>query len=296
MSRTPVPRYLEKHQSGNWRVSTCMLPNRGVVAVYEQGPPDAPPLFLYHGSPGGTRGSWDSLARGLADDFHLIAIDYPGHGMGKRPASGFRADPFSFDTVVEDAVAVLDAKGIEKATLMGYSLGGIPALLTARKHPERVSGLVLCSTALRYPRLRSTPLLERIAGRRTHNSHGEQNCSTRIPARVLGRLDEFLRTSVRAAAQAELASEAFDARPWIGEITVPSAVVISGNDSVVGEAAQEELAAALPNALTLHIPGRRGHLAIPFSSPSTKRAVRDLCLRVSSGLSPSLNRAGGGLH
>ncbi len=258
-------------------MSQCTLPGREQVAVYEQGPPDGPPLLLFHGSPGGSLGSWSSIARGLSDTFHLIAIDYPGHGAGPRPAQGFRGEPFSFDTVVEDAMAVLDARGIGKVTVLGYSLGGAPALLFARHHQDRVQGLVLCSTALRFPRIRSAALLERIAGTSGSTPRSVTRRSAGIPCRIRGRLGEVLRTNIRAAAQAELAAEAFDATSWIREIRVPTAVVISHNDSVVATASQEELAAA-SGAKRVLLGGRRGHLAIPFSSAATRKALRDVCL------------------
>ena len=281
MTARPSQSTHETYRVGEWQVSYSTLGNRERVAVYEQGPPDGPPVLLFHGSPGGTVGSWTSLARGLSDTFHLIAIDYPGHGTGARPTRGFRAEPFSFDTVLEDAVALLDARGLTQVTLVGYSLGGVPALTFARAHPERLNGLVLCSTALQFPRLRSTPILERIAGSAPTTKHASDMNTKHIPSRIIGRFHEVLRTNLRAAVQAELAAEAFNATSWIEDIKVPTAVVISENDSVVSTASQEELAALLPSASCARLPGHRGHLSIPFASSATREVMRNICPHMS---------------
>ncbi|MGY4742624.1 alpha/beta fold hydrolase [Streptomyces sp. ATMOS53] len=101
-------------------------------------PATAPPVLLLHGL-AGHLGEWDDLtARLLADGHRVVRYDARGHGASTRtPADMTRA------AAVRDAVALLDGLGLPPAILLGQSLGGLTALLTAAAHPSRVSSLIL---------------------------------------------------------------------------------------------------------------------------------------------------------
>jgi pimeloyl-ACP methyl ester carboxylesterase len=71
----------------------------------------------------------------------LIRFDKRGTGLSDRPPG-----PQALEERMEDAHAVLDAAGVERADVLGWSEGGPLALLLAAKHPERVLSLVLCDT------------------------------------------------------------------------------------------------------------------------------------------------------
>lgn len=83
-------------------------------------------------------GEWDAVARRLSPRFRVLALDQRGHGSSERlPGDVSRG------ACVADVVAVLDELGLESAVLVGQSLGGHTAMLTAAAHPDRVRGLVL---------------------------------------------------------------------------------------------------------------------------------------------------------
>jgi pimeloyl-ACP methyl ester carboxylesterase len=91
---------------------------------------------------------WRHVVPALAADHDVIAIDLPGFGESDRPAPGvYRYDATAFS---ETVIGVLDALAIERATLVGHSMGGGVALHTAARRPERVDRLVLVD-ALVYP-------------------------------------------------------------------------------------------------------------------------------------------------
>ena len=80
----------------------------------------------------------------LGEHFNVVAVDMRGHGRGIRNGRRFRlAD------CADDAAATLDVLGTGPVIAVGYSLGGPVAQLLWRRHPEKVDGLVLCSTAHR---------------------------------------------------------------------------------------------------------------------------------------------------
>jgi 3-oxoadipate enol-lactonase len=87
---------------------------------------------------------WDALAGPLAERGRVVRIDQRGHG-----GSGAPPGPCTREDLARDAIAVLDALAIERAILVGHSVGGIVAMAAALAAPERVVGLALIGTASR---------------------------------------------------------------------------------------------------------------------------------------------------
>lgn len=119
------------------------LPRSGLsVFVFEAGPPAAPPLVLIHGL-GDEADTWRHVFAPLAERRRVIALDLPGFGRSDRPRRAYTL-PWLRDVIVE----LLDALGLERAALLGHSLGALLAQLTALEHPARVSRLVLVGGSL----------------------------------------------------------------------------------------------------------------------------------------------------
>lgn len=98
--------------------------------------PDGPVVTILHGFTGHARQA-DLVAPALVPAHRVLALDQRGHG-DSDPADVYGAKP-----MVDDLVAVLDALGVERAALVGHSLGGIVATATAALHPGRVTALVV---------------------------------------------------------------------------------------------------------------------------------------------------------
>ncbi|MET8768080.1 alpha/beta hydrolase [Streptomyces sp. NPDC004658] len=95
------------------------------------------PLVLLHGLAGHS-GEWEAVARGLSPRYRVVAVDQRGHGASERhPRDVSRA------AYVADAVTVIDQLELRRPVMVGQSLGGHTALLTAAAHPDRVRALVL---------------------------------------------------------------------------------------------------------------------------------------------------------
>jgi pimeloyl-ACP methyl ester carboxylesterase len=107
--------------------------------------PRRPWLLLLQGL-GFDRLGWDPVLSGLRRRFRLLLMDNRGTG-----ASDAAQRAFTVADLARDAVAVLDAAGIERAHVLGVSLGGMTAQELAINHPERVGDLVLCCTAPGWP-------------------------------------------------------------------------------------------------------------------------------------------------
>ena len=100
-----------------------------------------PPLIMVHGI-GGRRSGWDDIVARLKSDFTCIRYDLRGHGASPVPPV-----PYSLDELVEDLEALRARLGIEKAHIIGHSLGGMIGPAYARTYPDRVLTLGLLSTA-----------------------------------------------------------------------------------------------------------------------------------------------------
>jgi 3-oxoadipate enol-lactonase len=107
------------------------------VAVSDAG--EGPPVVLLHGLACGRR-MWFHQMLALQKRFRVIACDQRGHGLTDPPAV---AAEYSASHLARDLVGVLDTLKIERAAVVGFSLGGGPALALAVSQPERVSRLVL---------------------------------------------------------------------------------------------------------------------------------------------------------
>ena len=84
---------------------------------------------------------WEDFTRLLSNYYRVVAMDIPGHGI-----SQVMGPEHSMEFLADTVAGVLDELEIEKATLVGHSMGGYVSLETLRRHPQRVEGIVLLSS------------------------------------------------------------------------------------------------------------------------------------------------------
>lgn len=119
----------------------------GVNLHYKRYGSGEPVFILLHGF-GASLFSWREVTAPLADFGTVIAYDRPAFGLTERPLEWEGESPYSQDSQVELVIGLMDALGIEKATLVGNSAGGTISMLTALKYPERVERLILVDPAV----------------------------------------------------------------------------------------------------------------------------------------------------
>jgi 3-oxoadipate enol-lactonase len=107
------------------------------------GLPDGP-VLLFINSLGTDLGMWAPQARALAERVRIIRYDTRGHGLSDAPPG-----PYTVERLGLDALALLNALGVERANVCGLSLGGLTALWLAIHHPDRVDRAVFANTAAR---------------------------------------------------------------------------------------------------------------------------------------------------
>jgi 3-oxoadipate enol-lactonase len=257
------------------------LGDRGAPFVRElagPGTPDAPTLVLLHGWTATSDLNWFTTIAALGEHARVLAFDHRGHGRGIRST-----EPFRLADCADDVVALADELGVERVVPVGYSMGGPVAQLVARRHPDRVQGVVLCATSRNFA---GSP-----RGKLFHRGMGAMAQALRlVPERLRLQLSERLvahrsddspirewadaqlcQSDVRMLAEAGAALGRFSSHEWIGELAVPAAVVVTMQDQVVPPHRQHKLAAALPDA-TVHEVADGQHSACVLQ-PDTFRAA-----------------------
>lgn len=106
------------------------------------GPRDAPVVVLVHGFSASLH-TWESWARNLRQDYRVISLDLPGHGLSRCVNN----EEIGIGQFVETIDKVTSSLGIERFTLVGSSMGGHTAWAYALAHPEKLDGLVLVDAA-----------------------------------------------------------------------------------------------------------------------------------------------------
>ena len=162
------------------------------IAYHVFGRSDGEPLLMVQGLGADSRG-WALQRVPFGRRFRCIAVDNRGVG-----GSAGAPRPYSLVEMAADAVAVLDAEGVERAHLMGASMGGAIAQFLAVEHSERVRSLVLACTACKHHDWRRELLREWADA--VQDRLAELACHVRSFQVEGGRLDEVFRTLTTASA------------------------------------------------------------------------------------------------
>ena len=240
---------------------------------------DGDPVLLINGI-GAHLGMWNPMRTALAG-MRVISFDAPGTGRSPTPPI-----PLGMEALARLAIGVLDELEIEQADVLGYSFGGAVAQRLARRAPERVRRLVLAATtpgwggvpgSLATLAQMSTPLRyysreyyeatigDLMGGRARHDDefvrlHGERRRDH--PPGVLGYTWQL----------AALAGDP-GSLPWLHRIETPTLVVTGDDDPVMPVANSRLLAAKLPHARLLVLPGE-GHLMLLDPDSGALPAIR----------------------
>jgi 3-oxoadipate enol-lactonase len=222
-----------------------------------------PPVLLVQGLGYGGRG-WGPVVDLLAQDHLVVLFDNRGFGASDVPPG-----PYTVSLLAADALAVLDAAGLERANVVGASLGGMVAQELALGHPERVDRLVLACTTPGGPGSHPMPArtIELMAEAATLDP---EVAIRRFVENALGDPNEELVEQVLAYRRANppdpagwnalaTAGAAFDALDRVGTIQAPTLVVSGTADAVVDPRNSELLAERIPGA-RLELLDGCGHL------------------------------------
>ncbi|HKU61379.1 MAG TPA: alpha/beta hydrolase [Gemmatimonadales bacterium] len=216
----------------------------------EQGDPHGPAVILLHGY----SDSWFSWSRVLPlipARYHVIAPDARGHGDSDKPESGYSTRDFA-----DDVLALMDALGLERATIVGHSMGSFVAQQVAVAAPQRVQRLVLVGSAPSFEMMSGVKefadavyALEDPVPEQFAREFQVSTIHQPIPAAFL---DTAVATSLRLPANVwhriMTGMLATPASPELAKLGIPILILSGDRDAVFSPAAQQALMAELPEA------------------------------------------------
>jgi 3-oxoadipate enol-lactonase len=130
----------------------------GIDINYQVDGPQGAPWLIFSNSLATNLAMWDDQARELGRACRVLRYDQRGHGATDAPAGRY-----TFELLLADAVALMDALGIGKANFAGLSMGGATALGLAQKHPNRLDRVIVCDSPCQSTPASTQQWEERIA-------------------------------------------------------------------------------------------------------------------------------------
>ncbi|HKG12601.1 MAG TPA: alpha/beta fold hydrolase [Pyrinomonadaceae bacterium] len=243
-----------RHESGFAEVNGGRL--------YYEAMGKGPAVVLVHGGLVDSR-LWDGQMKPLSKHFRVVRYDIRGYGRSPAPTGEYY--------VIEDLRALLDYLKIDKATVVGLSLGGIVAADFALEHPARVESLVLVGSGLRgdkQPRNEQTTRAYQIGAREGAEKYFEAFMETDMLAGIRDR--PRARAAMHTMMVDNLKASEYIAKGWpqapepptaerLAQIKPPTLVVIGSLDGKNLQNIADTLATKIPNARKVVIEGASHH-------------------------------------
>lgn len=217
------------------------------IAYIDEG--EGPPILLIHGFASNVQTNWVSPSwvgylRGKG--YRVIAFDNRGHGRSEKL---YRLEDYGGPLMAEDARRLLDHLGIARAHVMGYSMGARITAFVSLAHPERVKSAIFGGLGINM--VRGMAGTGPIAAALEAPSIDEVTNAT---ARTFRAFAEQTQSDLKGLAACIRSSRDPLTREDVGRISCPVLVAVGEMDVVGGSA--EDLAALIPGARALTIPGR----------------------------------------
>lgn len=232
--------------------SRIRLPTGVELHLAEAGPADGQPVLLLHGYADSWY-SWAPVLERLPDGVRAIVPTLRGHGDSERPACCYRLADFA-----ADAVALLDALGIQRAHVVGHSMGSLIAQRLAIEHPERVERLALVgstATAVNDVVVGFNEVVQRLEDpidpAFIYEFEAGTAASPLPPVFLAGVVAAAAKAPARVWRDAMAGLLSAEAAHDLSRIRAPTLVVWGEHDGMFGRSDQDSLLRAIPGARLL---------------------------------------------
>lgn len=226
-----------------------------------------PTIIALHGGPGFDQGYLRPGLGPLRDHAQIVFVDLRGQGRSAGPA----LETCTLEQMADDVAALSEHLGIERPVVFGHSAGGFVALHLALRHPDRCGGLILCDSSPTLARIeddvprptldsRAPPEVAAIAQRFFGGDMSPETMAKfsehvspyyggpshmDVPAKLFAL--SVLNTEIVAHFFGQLAAR-YDLRTQLGDIRMPTLVMVGRYDWVCSPAASRAMARAIPGA------------------------------------------------
>ena len=242
----------------------------------------ATPVLMIQGL-GASKNAWNLQRIAMATRFRIISFDNRGAGRSDKPT-----EPFTLKQMADDALAVLDAAGIETAHVVGASMGGVISQIVAVKYPHRVRSLTLVCTACRNHPWRQELLQSwaKTAEEKGMIEVGKEAAQWVMSPRSFRRLVPAftwmgplaaLRPRHSFVSQIDaILNTREDLVDQLSTITAPTMVIVGNQDILTPRGDSEEIAERIPNSELVVISGAAHGLMMEHSSTFNKILIEFL--------------------
>ena len=246
------------------------------------GKPGATPVLMIQGL-GASKNAWNLQRIAMATRFRCISLDNRGAGRSDKPTT-----PFTLEQMADDAIAVLDAAGIDNAHVVGASMGGVISQIIAVKYPNRVRSLTLVCTACRNHPWRQELLQSwaKTAAEKGMIEVGKEAAQWVMSPRSFRRLVPAftwmgplaaLRPRHSFVSQIDaILNTREDLVDQLSTISAPTMVIVGNQDILTPRGDSEEIAERIPNAELVVISGAAHGLMMEHSSTFNKILIEFL--------------------
>ena len=240
------------------------------------------PVLMIQGL-GASKNAWNLQRIAMATRFRIISFDNRGAGRSDKPT-----EPFTLEQMADDAIAVLDAAGIETAHVVGASMGGVISQIVAVKYPHRVRSLTLVCTACRNHPWRQELLQSwaKTAEEKGMIEVGKEAAQWVMSPRSFRRLvPAFTWMGPLAALRPRhsfvsqihaILDTREDLVDQLSTITAPTMVIVGNQDILTPRGDSEEIAERIPNSELVVISGAAHGLMMEHSSTFNKVLIEFL--------------------
>jgi 3-oxoadipate enol-lactonase len=241
------------------------------------GPVDGPWL-MFSNSLATNLFMWDQQAVRLSRKYRVLRYDQRGHGLSDAPQGRY-----SFDTLIADAVALMDSLGIERTHFCGLSMGGATAMGIAQRHPERLDMVVICDTPCASSPASAQQWKERIGVAKSQGmtALADATIARWFPAETVAAKPSYLAnlrqmilsTPVDGFVGCAAALADHDFRPEVSAVPLPVLFLVGEKDGAT-PAAMRQLQTDLPGSRFIELSGA-GHISNLDRPDAFNRAVED---------------------
>jgi 3-oxoadipate enol-lactonase len=271
---------MRKPRRGSARVEgeAMQIKANGIVVNCRTDGTEGAPWLVFSNSLATNLAMWDEQARALGRRYRVLRYDQRGHG-----ATEATPGRYSFELLIADVVALMDAVGIAKASFAGLSMGGATALGLAQKHPERLDRVIVCDSPCQSTPTTAQQWEERIAVAEKQGMEAlvEPTVARWFPPEIIAENPPYLdqvRQMVRTTpvegfigCAAALADHNYAA--GASSVTRPVLFMAGGKDGVI-PAAMRKMNEALPGSRYVELPGA-GHISNLDRPQAFTRAIED---------------------
>lgn len=222
-----------------------------------------PGLVLAHGAGGGIEANFGPLIDDLARTHTVIGADYPGAGATPRST-----ESLDLDTLADELAGVAVAAGVQRWTVLGYSLGTAVAVRMATRHPGRVDGVILTAGFAKPDnrmRLALDIWAELLHGDRrllakflTFAASGPSTLNAVPPAELDALIDEAAASIPEGSPEHVALGAEVDIRAELRHVRAPTLVVATTADGLTGPSLSRQLADGIAGARLVEVDA--GHL------------------------------------